>query len=207
MEKQKSKYRINLIDVLIVLLILAVLGGIYYFVSGENGAILKGSNKDIHNVKYVIELKTVDKDYVDNIAVGDTVTETIRSGNVGKIVGVEVSPAWTVTTNTETGEMLKSYYPPINVSNEDELETEPDDSLSDEDEIVIEKTVTDDAAQELLYDYYNVRITVESEMEYTGSSYSIDGYDIIVGNLVYFRLPHYVGAGYCISLDVLDKEA
>jgi hypothetical protein len=201
MEKQKSKYRFNIIDVLLIVLILGVLGGIYYFVSGDGGAFLKGAIKDTHDVRYVIELKTVDKDYVDNILIGDNVTETIRSGNIGRIVDVEVSPAWAITTNVETGEMLKSYYPPINAPTDDESE---DVDNTDSDTESIEKTVTDDGDDELIYDYYNVRITVESEMQYTGTSYAIDGYDVVVGNLIYFRIPHYVGSGYCISLEVVE---
>lgn len=201
MEKQKSKYRFNIIDVLLIVLILGVLGGIYYFVSGDGGAFLKGAIKDTHDVRYVIELKTVDKDYVDNILIGDNVTETIRSGNIGRIVDVEVSPAWAITTNVETGEMLKSYYPPVNAPTDDESE---DVDNTDSDTESIEKTVTDDGDDELIYDYYNVRITVESEMQYTGTSYAIDGYDVVVGNLIYFRIPHYVGSGYCISLEVVE---
>lgn len=201
MEKQKSKYRFNIIDVLLIVLILGVLGGIYYFVSGDGGAFLKGAIKDTHDVRYVIELKTVDKDYVDNILIGDNVTETIRSGNIGRIVDVEVSPAWAITTNLETGEMLKSYYPPINAPTDDESENVDN---TDSDTESIEKTVTDDGDDELIYDYYNVRITVESEMQYTGTSYAIDGYDVVVGNLIYFRIPHYVGSGYCISLEVVE---
>ncbi len=204
MKKQKSKYRFNLIDALLIVLIVAVLGAIYYFVSGNNG-LFSGKSTNVHKMQYVVELKTVDKDYIDNIenSVNKEVVETIRNGVIGKLVDVSVEPAWTVTTDMETGEMKKSYYPNLNAPVEDETDAvENDESVEDE----IGETVTDESGEdvEALYDYYNVRLTIEADMQYTGSSYSVGGYEIVVGHPVYFRIPQFVGSGYCIFLESVE---
>ena len=206
MKKQKSKYRFNLIDVVLIVLIIAVLGGIYYFVSGNDGIFSRKSDENEHKMRYVVELKTVDKDYIDNIenSLNKDVIETIRNGVIGKLVGVDVSPAWTVTTNIQTGEMKKSYYPAINrpdviVEQEESVE----DNLTEEE---IGETVTDEISEEEepIYDYYNVRLTIESDMQFTGSSYSVGGYEIVVGHPVYFRLPLFISSGYCLLLEELE---
>jgi len=145
------------------------------------------------------------KDYIDNIenSVNKEVVETIRNGVIGKLVDVSVEPAWTVTTDMETGEMKKSYYPNLNAPVEDETDAvENDESVEDE----IGETVTDESGEdvEALYDYYNVRLTIEADMQYTGSSYSVGGYEIVVGHPVYFRIPQFVGSGYCIFLEGVE---
>lgn len=213
MKKQKQVYRFNIIDAILIVLIIAVAAAILYFVTGDNGIFAKSKNDSKTTVHYVVELKTVDKDYLKNIVVGDEVTETIRSGNVGKIIDIDVEPSWTVTTNTETGEMKKSYYPPINVPQTPETDctvevedSEAADASEENDLEPIGETVTDENLNfpELEYDYYNVRLTIEAEMDYTGTSYTVGGYGIVVGYPIYFRTPTYVGSGYCIAFDVIE---
>ena len=48
-------------------------------------------------------------------------------------------------------------------------------------------------------------VTIEAEASLVSDGYpkySIGGYDIFVGSLVYLSLPNLVCSGYCISLDV-----
>ncbi len=211
MKKQKQVYRFNIIDAILIVLIIAVVAAILYFVTGDNGIFAKTKNDSKITAHYIVELKTVDKDYLKNIVIGDEVTETIRSGYVGKIVDIDIEPSWSVTTNTETGEMKKNYYPPINapqISEGDcnvEVEDTEEVEASEETE-TIGDTVTDENNNfpELEYDYYNVRLTIEAEMDYTGNSYTVGGYGIVVGYPVYFRTPTYVGSGYCIAFDVVE---
>ncbi len=47
-------------------------------------------------------------------------------------------------------------------------------------------------------------ITVEAEATLDEITYSIDGYPIFVGQLVYMMFPDMVCSGYCISLDVAE---
>lgn len=196
-KQQKSKYRFNIVDVLLILVVVAIVFVVYYFVAGrsENGS------QSENTIRYTIELKTVDKDYLDNITVGDKVIETIRNRTVGKVVDVEIEPSWTHTTNIETGEISKTYYPPINVQDNDEALT--DESVTPTDE-VDENSENVQEIPDPIYDYYNVRLSVEAAADYTGSAYSIGGYEIVVGQMVYFRIPRFSSAGYCVALDVIE---
>ncbi len=187
-KQQKSKYRFNIIDVLLILVLAAVAAVIYYFVSAR---VASGAESD-KKIQYTVEVRTVDKDYVDNIELGNTVIETVRNRTIGTVVGVDVGPSWQITTNTLTGEMSKQYYPPINAPVQ-----EPEEEDSSEEDVIT-------PPEELLYDYYNVRITIEAEADYTGSSYSIGGYEVVVGENVYFRTPHFTSNGYCVSLEAVE---
>lgn len=46
-----------------------------------------------------------------------------------------------------------------------------------------------------------IYITVEADAVMSGFSYNIGGYTIYVGQQVTLSLPHFVGVGYCISLE------
>ena len=56
MKKQKSIYKFNFIDLLLIVMIVAVIGGIYYFVSGST-ATEKASSDSKYTVNYVQEMK------------------------------------------------------------------------------------------------------------------------------------------------------
>lgn len=47
-------------------------------------------------------------------------------------------------------------------------------------------------------------VTVEAEATLADNQYSIEGYPIYVGALVYMMFPEMVCSGYCISLDVAE---
>ena len=54
-------------------------------------------------------------------------------------------------------------------------------------------------------DYVTQYVTIEAQATLVNDDYphySIGGYDIFVGELVYLSLPNLVCSGYCISLDV-----
>lgn len=46
-----------------------------------------------------------------------------------------------------------------------------------------------------------IYVTVEADAVLSGISYNIGGYTIYVGEQVNLSLPHFVGVGYCISLE------
>ena len=181
MIKQKSKFRFNFIDVLLIVLIVLIIGIAYYFLSGKNNAINKSKSLDLNDgsvVQYVVELNEIDKDFIKYINVGDVVFDTYTETNIGEIVNVTVAPAWKTTTNLETGETKKTEYPVLNPDAESEAD--------------------------FMYDYYNVRVTIQADMEYTGSSYAVNDYSVVVGSLIDFQLNDFAGQGYCISFDVIN---
>ena len=197
-KQQKSKYRFNIIDVLLIVVALAVAAVAYYFISDK----ASGGGKD-NTIRYTVELKDVDKNYIDSILEGDTVIETVRNRTVGKIVDVEVTPAWIITTNIQTGEVSKQFYPAINIPDETVSDLE-ESSETEETEETVSETNDESVQEEPIYDYYNVRVTIEADAEYTGSRYSIGGYEVVVGERVYFRTPHFTSDGFCVSLETLE---
>ena len=137
MKAKQKKYRFNIIDVLIILIILAIGVVMYYYMGARNTV---ASNLEV-DLEYVVELKTVHRDYLDNISIGDKVVETVRDQQIGEIIDIKVSPAYNIATNTDTGDMYISYYPQINTDGEvtegaEGTQTEPE------------------------YEYYNLKVTV-----------------------------------------------
>ena len=211
MINKNKKFRFNIIDVLLILLVLAVVGVMYYFTVARNSV---ASNSEA-TIDYVVELKTVRREHIDNINICDTVVETVRDQQIGEVVDVEIVPAYTSVTDTVTGDMRNEIYPPIN-STDINLDADTDETTNDEttnDEAIIDE-ITDgepeeleslpEQEEELLYDYYNVKVTIRGKVKKGDKGYSINGFDVIVGQLVYFRVPHFVSSGYCISINEIN---
>ena len=166
----------------------------YYYTTARNSVL---SNTDV-TVEYVIELKTVRPEHIYNILEGDNVVETVRDQQIGKVVGVEVTPAYNIATNLNTGEMYISTYPDVNdiVIPDNNIEQEVEQSdITEESDIITEE---DKPATQ--YDYYNVKVTIRDKVKKSDNGYSVNGFDIIVGELVHFRVPKYVNSGYCVSI-------
>ena len=145
------------------------------------------SNLEV-DVEYVVELKVVDADYIDNFKVGDKVVETVRDQQIGEIVSVDVSPAYNVATNTETGEMFISYYPVV------DIETDEDSDA-----------VASDGEEK--YEYYNVKVTIRDTFKRSDKGYKKNAFTLVTGQLVYFRIPGYLGQGFCIKTNEITTEA
>ena len=47
-----------------------------------------------------------------------------------------------------------------------------------------------------------IYVTVEADATLSGFSYNVNGYTVYVGQQVHLSLPHFVGSGYCIALEV-----
>lgn len=161
----------------------------YYYMSARNTV---ASSSEVE-LEYVVELKTVHRDYIDNIKIGDNVVETVREQQIGEIIDVVVSPAYNVATNTDTGEMYISYYPPLDGADNGTVS-------ADEGE---ENTQSLDEQE---YEYYNVRVTVRDTFKKSETGYKINAFELVVGQLVYFRVPEFVGEGFCIKINELAKE-
>lgn len=187
-----KKYRFNIIDVLLVLIIVAIVGIMYYFTVARNDVV---TNSEV-TVDYTIELKTVRSEHVNKIKIGDNAVETVRDQQIGEVVDIQIVPAYNLVTNMLTGEMHKETYPAINapiVSDGDDNEL----SLTEQTEENVSENVE---PTELLYDYYNVKVTIRNKVKKSEAGYKINGFDVIVGEQVYFRVPEFVGSGYCINI-------
>lgn len=47
-----------------------------------------------------------------------------------------------------------------------------------------------------------IYVTVEADATLSGFSYTVNGYTVYVGQQVHLSLPHFVGSGYCIAMEV-----
>lgn len=77
--------KINIIDLLIVLLVIAIAGGIYLvFFSGSDKQAAETSK-----VVYDFEITNVNKDFVDAINPGDPIRDSTRGNELGTVVSKE----------------------------------------------------------------------------------------------------------------------
>ncbi|MBE6701011.1 MAG: DUF4330 domain-containing protein [Ruminococcaceae bacterium] len=188
MNTKQKKHRFNIIDVLIILVVLAICLVMYYYTTARNEV---NANSEVE-IQYTVEVKEVHRDNINKISIGDKVVETVRDQQIGEVVKVDVSPAYKLVTDTETGKSFVSYYPPINPIDNTTV-TLPDTSTEEEEEGNTEET-------ELEYEYYNVKVTIKDTVKKSESGYNVNGFDVAVGQLVYFRVPRFVNEGYCINI-------
>lgn len=74
--------RINIVDLLIAVLIIAIAGGIYLvFFGGEEKQVTETSK-----VVYDFEITNVNKDFVDAINPGDLIRDSVRGNELGTVV-------------------------------------------------------------------------------------------------------------------------
>lgn len=191
MNNKNKRFRFNFFDVMIILLVLAVVGVMYYYTTARNSVL---SNTET-TIEYVVELKTVKAEHINNIIKGDKVVETVRDQQIGEVVKIDVVPSYSIETNMITGESYISTYPDISKN------------IDVENEDIFEEGFLPSESEEINpeYDYYNVRVTVRSNVKKSDNGYKINGFDVIVGELVHFRVPKYVTSGYCISINEIAK--
>ncbi len=74
--------KINIVDLLIVLLVLLTAGGVYFvFFGGSDKQVVETSK-----VIYDFEITNVNKDFVDAITPGDPIRDSTRGNELGKVV-------------------------------------------------------------------------------------------------------------------------
>lgn len=81
--------RVSLVDLLIVLLIVLIAGGVYFVFFG-------GADKQVvHTTKviYDFEITNVNKDFVDAINPGDPIRDSVRGNELGTVVSKESKSA------------------------------------------------------------------------------------------------------------------
>lgn len=104
MSKEKTNKEpkgFNLLDILIVVIVIAVIGGGFYAYS----KFTDGQQKNKHAIEYQVELKGVDQSFVDAISKGDPLRESIKGNNLG----VVASESHTAATNINTDFLQGKY--------------------------------------------------------------------------------------------------
>ncbi len=86
----KKKRRFNFVDFLLILLILALIGGAIYLFS--SGALLRQfRSQQTGTISYTVEIIGVEEDYLDLIAKGDAVGNAVTKSSLGMVESVDYS--------------------------------------------------------------------------------------------------------------------
>lgn len=108
----KVKHKFNFIDFLVLLLIVAVVGTSIYavFSWSDIEALWSASSKEI---QYVVELRGVDKDFVDKIKTNDIVIDSVTKNQLGTVHSADevdnhfiMSYTFDDKTNSYTGALI-----------------------------------------------------------------------------------------------------
>lgn len=100
---EKNKIRFNITDILIILVLACIIVVFSYFAAGkwETG---KAENTN-DAVRYTVSVQSVSEEFLNKIAVGDTVWDVRKGGTLGTVVDVkEPKPYETITENRIKGE-------------------------------------------------------------------------------------------------------
>ena len=93
--RKKRPRGFNWLDILIIIVITALLGGGWYAYSQYT----EGQQKNKRAVGYQVELKGVDQSFVNAITQGDPLRESVKGNNLGSVSGKSATA--TVNINTD----------------------------------------------------------------------------------------------------------
>lgn len=168
---KKAKRKFNIIDFLILLIIFAVIGAsIYAIVSWSNIKSLWSTSTV--ELQYTVELRGVDKAFINNIKAGDAVTDAVSKNQLGTVDRVD-SVKYTVF------DYVKKEIPSEDGKN---------------------STVNYEGVLSEYPDKYTVTVYISSTAEYEkGIGYTINGRRVAVGEIIEMRFPEFSSTAYCVA--------
>ena len=104
MAENKKKFKINFFDIVIILIVVCVGAGVYFFRHKSPAAATK-------KLTYVVELNKTTPGLEDYIRIGDDLTENTKNYNMGKVVDVETVPYSKITPDYENNAYVDSVDP------------------------------------------------------------------------------------------------
>lgn len=168
----KPKHKFNFIDFLILLLIVAIIGTAIYavFAWSDIKALWSTSSKDI---QYIVELRGVDSDFIDNIKSNDIVIDSVSKNQLGIVQA----------TNTEDPYKIISY---------EEILDKDGNPTGDYNGVLIEDKDNPK---------YNITVYINATAEYEkGVGYTVNGTRIAVGEVLELRFPQFTAVAYCTHI-------
>lgn len=105
--KKEQKFRFNIIDLFLVLLICAAVALVVYIFS-SNGVERKNETT---TVQYQLEVQSMREEWQGLIQIGDKVFDSTTQTMIGEVVDVSYSPYVFIGFNDELGEVVYSDYP------------------------------------------------------------------------------------------------
>lgn len=174
---EKKQRKFNFVDFLLILLILAIIGGAVYLFS-PGSFINKAGKSTEGTLMYTIEIKGVDQEYINKIQENDVVVNAVTKSTLGTVSAVDA-------TNKDV--VLDC----IEVKNEDNQEG----AGETQEEIQYEGTLVPSA------DQYTVLVTITATADYVnGDGYFVNNCRIAVGEGFSLHFPNFAAEGYCISI-------
>lgn len=96
----QKKRRFNVVDFLLIVLVLAIIGGvIYLFLPGS--VIRNMGSSTSGSLSYTVELKGVDSVYLNKIKENDIVVDSVSKTTIGTVTAVDYNTKYTVLEYTE----------------------------------------------------------------------------------------------------------
>lgn len=88
MDHTNKKFRFNIIDAFVILLIMALVLGASYFIMTETG-IIPQERANEKEITYTLRLSETDAQYLDSFAIGSEVFSSATFASLGNIINVE----------------------------------------------------------------------------------------------------------------------
>jgi len=109
MEKAKRRFRFNVIDALLLLILFAAMGLLGYIFLWNGAAPSEEAAKT--DLVYVIETKEFPKELRGLVSVGDKIVDTVGHYALGEVINVQYSDMTYTGLNEATGELVTSPFP------------------------------------------------------------------------------------------------
>lgn len=99
--------KLNLLDWVIIVIVIAVIGGAYYGLNHR----YKGMETIQTHISYDLEIKAVSSAFTDNVKVGDLIKESTRGNRMGQVTKVSTSPAVSINEDMISGKFIAAVVP------------------------------------------------------------------------------------------------
>ncbi|MCQ4727040.1 DUF4330 domain-containing protein [Anaerotignum faecicola] len=100
----KKKFKINLFDIVLIIIVLAAILVGYKFTHKEVAVETK-------TIRYTFELTDNDEGFTDLISVGDEITDNIKNYYMGRVVDVKKVPYTELVDSQELGKVVETEIP------------------------------------------------------------------------------------------------
>ncbi len=107
---KKRTFKFGIIDLLIVVFVIAALVGAYVFLNNGDANDKDSKKLESVDVYFTVELKTQPEELKDIVKVGDKVIDSIKGGELGKVVKVEPKKATNIMENQDEGTFANAEY-------------------------------------------------------------------------------------------------
>ncbi|MBQ7661292.1 MAG: DUF4330 domain-containing protein [Clostridia bacterium] len=109
-QTNKKDYRINFVDILISLLLIALIS-VGAMLIGNAFGVESNFGKTSSSVEYTLVLRNVRSEFCDKMQVGDEVVEAAKRFHLGKITSVKTEPYYLDVYSQTEGRMVYAEYP------------------------------------------------------------------------------------------------